>query len=49
MISQTIALSNWNNGVLMIAVFALVCILLIGFLVKSMMSNDRNKDEPTNR
>jgi hypothetical protein len=46
---QYIALSNWNNGVLMIAIFVLVCIALIGFLIKSMVSNDRDRDEPTNR
>ncbi|MDO6597416.1 hypothetical protein Q4512_10865 [Oceanihabitans sp. 2_MG-2023] len=50
MISQSIALSNWNNGVIMIAVFAFVCAALVFFLVKSMSSNDRNKgEEPKER
>ncbi|MFV0566499.1 MAG: hypothetical protein ACK5NB_11795 [Flavobacteriaceae bacterium] len=44
MTTQTIALSNWNNGVVMIAVFALVCLALIGFLVKFMSSSDKKND-----
>lgn len=49
MISQSIALADWNNGVIMIAVFGLVCLTLVGFLVKSMSSNDRDKEEPKER
>lgn len=49
MISQNIALYNWNNGVIMIAIFGLVCLVLIGFLVKFMTSSDRDKDEPKER
>lgn len=49
MISQSIALYNWTNGVIMIAIFGLVCLTLIGFLVKFMTSSDRKKDEPKER
>jgi heme/copper-type cytochrome/quinol oxidase subunit 2 len=46
MISQNVALYNWNNGVIMMVIFGLVCLTLIGFLVKFMTINDRDKDEP---
>ncbi|MDG2178936.1 MAG: hypothetical protein P8K68_09140 [Algibacter sp.] len=46
MITQNIALYNWNNGVIIIAVFGLVCLVLIGLLVKFMATSDRKKDEP---
>jgi heme/copper-type cytochrome/quinol oxidase subunit 2 len=49
MISQNIALYNWNNGVIMIAIFGLVCIALIGFLVKFMTTSDRDKEESKER
>ena len=49
MIAQNIALYNWTNGVIMIAVFGLVCLTLIGFLVKFMTSSDRDKEEPKER
>ncbi len=49
MISQSIALANWNNGVIMIAIFGLVCLALVAFLVKSMSNNDRDKEEPKER
>lgn len=49
MISQSIALYNWNNGVIMIAIFGLVCLALIGFLVKFMTTSDRDKEEPKER
>lgn len=49
MISLNIALYNWNNGVIMIVVFGLVCITLIGFLVKFMTTSDRDKTEPKER
>lgn len=45
MTTQTIALSNWNNGVVMIAVFALVCLVLIGFLVKFMSGGDKRGED----
>ncbi|MFD2540895.1 hypothetical protein ACFSSB_01075 [Lacinutrix gracilariae] len=47
MISQSIALSNWNNGVIMIAIFGLVCLALVGFLIKFMSTSDRNKKDET--
>jgi len=50
MISQNIALYNWNNGVIMIAIFGLVCLVLIGLLVKFMTTSDRgDKNEPKER
>lgn len=49
MIAQNIALYSWTNGVIMIAVFGLVCLALIGFLVKFMTSSDRDKEEPKER
>ena len=49
MISQNIALYNWNNGVIMIAIFALVCLGLIGLLISSMTNSDRDKEEPKER
>ncbi|WP_179319623.1 hypothetical protein [Winogradskyella helgolandensis] len=38
MISQNIALYSWSNGVVMIAIFAVVCITLVGILINFMMS-----------
>ncbi|WP_405333213.1 hypothetical protein [Psychroserpens sp.] len=49
MITHNIALYNWNNGVIMIAVFGLVCLFLIGFLIKFMTTSDRDKEEPKER
>jgi len=45
MMSQSIALYNWNNGVIMMAVFALVCLILIGILVNFMMSGKKKEDK----
>lgn len=44
MIDQIIALYNWNNGVIMIGVFALVCVILIATLIIFMSSGKKNKD-----
>ncbi|GGG51244.1 hypothetical protein [Bizionia arctica] len=44
MITQNIALANWNNGVIMIAIFALVCITLVGILINFMLSGKKNED-----
>lgn len=44
MVSLNIALSNWNNGVFMIGVFALVCLILIGVLINFMMSGKKKED-----
>ena len=35
---------DWTNGVVMIAVFALVCIIVIGVLVSLMTSKKNNSD-----
>ncbi len=45
MINQNMALYNWSNGVIMIAVFGLVCLVLVGFLVKFMMSGGKKNDD----
>lgn len=47
MISQNIALSNWNNGVIMIAIFAFVCLALVGVVINLMMS-DKKKNVSDN-
>ncbi len=44
MINQTIALYNWNNGVIMIGVFALVCVILVATLIIFMSSGKKKKD-----
>ncbi|WOD44132.1 hypothetical protein [Hwangdonia lutea] len=41
MITQTIALYNWTNGVVMIAIFGLVCLTLVGILINFMMSGKK--------
>ncbi|MEN8885940.1 MAG: hypothetical protein ABF246_06080 [Winogradskyella sp.] len=46
MILQNIALYSWTNGVIMIAIFALVCIILVGFLINFMMNG--KKEDVTN-
>lgn len=45
MMFQSIALYNSSATVIMVAVFALVCFILIGFLVKFMTSSNKNKPE----
>lgn len=54
MLNTLIALYSWTNGVVMIAIFALVCITLVGILINFMstgkkkdMSNKLNEDENT--
>lgn len=42
MISQNIALYNYTNGVVMIGVFALVCVVLVILLI-SFMSGGKKK------
>lgn len=37
--------ANWNNGVFMIAIFALVCIALVGILVNFMMSGKKKEND----
>lgn len=52
MIKSSIALYSWTNGVVMIAIFALVCITLVGVLINFLSkgkpkdaSNDLNEEE----
>jgi len=44
MISQNIALYNWNNGVIMIGVFALVCVILVIALIVFMASGKKKEE-----
>ena len=37
MINILLALYSWTNGVIMIAIFALVCVTLVGILINFMM------------
>lgn len=39
--------SQWNNGVFMIAIFAIVCIALVGIVVNFMMSDKKKSDSET--
>lgn len=48
MILQNIPLFNWNNGVVMIGVFALVVVILIGILINFMMSGKKHEDSDIN-
>jgi len=44
MISQNILLYNWNNGVIMMVIFAIVCITLVGILINFMSSGKKKED-----
>jgi ABC-type spermidine/putrescine transport system permease subunit I len=44
MILQNISLFDWSMGVALIAVFALVCVVLV-LVVYSMMKGDKKKEE----
>ncbi len=44
MILQSIPLVNWNNGVFMIAVFALVCVILITAVILFMNSGKKKTE-----
>lgn len=48
MITQKIPLVDWGNGVLMIGVFALVVIILVGFLIYYMGGGPKKDDTPEN-
>ena len=37
------ALYNWTNGVIMIAIFAAVCVTLVGILINFMMKGSHKK------
>ncbi|GGW61649.1 hypothetical protein DFQ11_102522 [Winogradskyella epiphytica] len=45
MILNSIALYSWTNGVIMIVIFALVCITLVGILINFMMSGKKEASE----
>ncbi|MFK7832697.1 MAG: hypothetical protein AB8B52_05435 [Winogradskyella sp.] len=47
MILQNISLYSWTNGVVMIAIFAAVCLTLVGILV-NFMASGKKKDEANN-
>lgn len=44
MLQASIALYNWNNGVIMIGVFAAVCVGLIVMLI-SFINSGKSKDD----
>ena len=44
MISQNIALYDWNNGVIMIGIFAAVCVTLVVALIIFMSSGKKKED-----
>ncbi|MCL8006151.1 hypothetical protein [Gelidibacter japonicus] len=39
--------ANWNNGVFMIAIFAIVCVVLVGILINFIMSGKKKEDSET--
>ncbi|RED43613.1 hypothetical protein DFQ10_105213 [Winogradskyella eximia] len=47
MINTLIALYSWTGGVVMIAIFALVCITLVGILI-NFLSKGKSEDESNN-
>ncbi|MGZ0015125.1 hypothetical protein [Yeosuana sp. AK3] len=44
MMTQNIALYSWTNGAIMIAIFGIVCLSLIGFLIAFMMGGKKKED-----
>jgi len=44
MISQSIVLANWNNGVIMIGIFALVLVVLTAVPILLMRSDKKKKE-----
>jgi len=47
MISQSIGLYSWSNGVVMIAIFAVVCITLVGILINFLMGGKPKEESDT--
>ena len=43
--SQFIPLFNWSNGVIMIIIFGVVCLTLVGVLLKFMASGGKKQDD----
>lgn len=37
--------ANWNNGVFMIVIFAIVCVVLVGILINFMMSGKKKEED----
>ncbi|MGF1555369.1 hypothetical protein [Paucihalobacter sp.] len=44
MLQTSFALYNWNNGVIMIGVFAAVCVILIIMLISFITSGKKKGD-----
>jgi len=42
---NSIALYDWSNGVIMMAVFGLICLILIIALISFMNSGKKNKSQ----
>ncbi|WP_179335205.1 hypothetical protein [Winogradskyella costae] len=47
MINTVIALYSWTSGVVMIAIFALVCISLVGILINFISKGKSTEDSNT--
>jgi hypothetical protein len=45
MINLAIPLYSWTNGAIMIAIFAIVCITLVGILINFMMGGKKDKEK----
>lgn len=45
MINNSIALYNWSNGVIMMAVFGLICLILVIVLISFMTSGKKSNNE----
>jgi hypothetical protein len=41
-------LYNWSNGVVMIGIFALVCVILVGVLINFMMGGKKKEESSEN-
>ena len=44
MINLALPLYSWTNGAIMIAIFAVVCITLVGILINFMMGGKKKED-----
>jgi len=49
MINSSITLCSWTSGVVMIIIFALVCITLVGILINFMSKGKPKDEEPEER
>lgn len=41
-------LYNWTNGVVMISIFAVVCVILVGMLINFMTSEKKKEEQSEN-